>query len=278
MKKSIIALLIFLFVAILPSAIFAGENADNRSFQSVIGYDDRIPIFAPEGTIVSPIGVLLAIYPDGSISQCTGTLIDRDLVVTAGHCLERENGMRADNVFFAPAAGPDYLSPSLPYGWSWASKWTWWLPDSPGLGSDLGFVRLRQPLGDVAGTTRLFFANLNYSFYLSGWLSGWNVGYPSDLQFIYFDDVIMWASPGYLRQWSSVFSGYYVSDCDVMSGSSGGPFFIQVNGAWGIIAISSFERGEHYAWNGLGTGWGQGVNYFMPITEELYNLAIQELY
>lgn len=40
-----------------------------------------------------------------------------------------------------------------------------------------------------------------------------------------------------------------------------------VNGAWGIIAIAIFGRGEDYAWNGLGTGWGQGVNYFMLINK-----------
>ena len=88
----------------------------------------------------------------------------------------------------------------------------------------------------------------------------------------------MWSSVGYLRQWSSAFPGYYVSDCDLMPGDSGCPFFMQVNGTWGIIAIVSFEAGDQYAWNGLGTGWGQGANYFMPINEELYNKAIQDLY
>ena len=265
MKRSIIAFLLFLFVAILPSAIFAGENTNNGSFQSVIGYDDRIPVLAPEGTILSPVGLLFALYQDGSISQCTGTLIDRDLVVTAGHCLEKENGTSANNVLFVPSVGPGHLSPSLPHGWSWAPKWTCWLSGNPWSRPDLGFVRLNQPLGDVAGTAPLIFANPNYNFNWYGWIPGWNAGYPSDLQFIYFDDFVMWASPCYLRQWSSIFPGYYASDCDIMHGSSGGPFFIQVNGVWGIIAIASFERGEDYAW-GFGTGWGQAVNYLVALS------------
>ena len=81
--------------------------------------------------------------------------------------------MNADEVFFAPAAGPDLLTPVLPYGWSWASKWTWWRPDIIGSGSDLGFVRLIKPLGDVAGTSSLFFLiTIIALIYLDGFPAG----------------------------------------------------------------------------------------------------------
>lgn len=251
---------------------YADEKRNNS--RSIIGHDDRIPIFAPEITILSPVGMLVTVYSDGFLSICTGTLVDRDLVVTAGHCFQRSDGMEAQNVVFAPSLGPDYLTPILPFGLSWASNWTWWY--SPG--NDIRFVRLQQPLGDVAGTIPLFFADLRYNFNLFGWIGGGNAGYPSDLQFLFFDDFIMWTSACYLREWSVIYPLLYVSDCDMRPGSSGGPFFMHDGRTWGVIAVASAERGEHYAWNGYGIGWGQGANYFMPIFEDYYNLAIQALY
>ncbi len=278
--KRILVLLLILLVGV-TGVCAEEESILGRGIRAVIGNDDRQPVPRPELTGFAPIGFVIGFFPNGYISQCTGTLIGTEVVVTAGHCLECLHG-KATNVLFVPAAGPGWSLPSFPYGWGWAVKWIWWLtaPIPGQVYQDLGFLRLNNPLGLYAGYYPPLYANSDYPFSWSGPIVGWNAGYPGDLQFNTYEGLEMWASCCYLRSWSNLFVGQYTADCDMYNGSSGGPFLTQSqNGTWGVIGVATLEYGNlNNAWAGFGTGVAQAVNYFMPITENLYQRAINYLY
>ena len=113
---------------------------------------------------------------DGS---CTGTMIGRRLMVTAGHCIDwTEEG--ADWVKFTPA----YYAGDEPFGHAWGTRVIYWdRPDgSDGLSDqetafDYAVVVLDRNMGDLTG-----FAG--YRTYSSSWNDGkyWQqIGYPGDL-------------------------------------------------------------------------------------------------
>jgi hypothetical protein len=270
----------------LAGDIFGGTDGYERTSsvarRAIIGTDDRFRILRPEKTLAGPVGYLLSFFQDGDIKQCSGALVGADLVITAGHCLQ--DGKRQPvSVLFVPAAGPGYFLPSLPFGWSFAQGWIGWLlgaSAADGEEIDLGFVRLREPLGDQAGILAVFPVDTTNLLFTDGWILAVALGYPSDLLFSSgYHHLVMSASFGYLRGWSFHFPGLIEADMDVREGSSGGPVVVQLtDGTLAVIGVISAAAGADNAFMGFGYGFFQAVNFVAPVVEELYDAALERLY
>ncbi len=85
--------------------------------------------------------------------SCSGTLIDRNLVITAGHCIyDFDNQEMFSNFVIIPAY--DYhAANSEPFGRSGATRALWWQDYSQYRDNsyDIGLIKLRTPLGDSTG-------------------------------------------------------------------------------------------------------------------------------
>ncbi len=98
-----------------------------------------------------------------SYSVCSGTLIDRRTVLTAGHCINQGNGGAwADEVWVFPGyENDDGTNGGLPYtdeqDWPFGSgygsslvSWTGWTQNGD-WNVDQGYVRLDRPIGMITG-------------------------------------------------------------------------------------------------------------------------------
>jgi len=81
-------------------------NAENLHESSgVFGVDDRIQIKATKTAPSAAMVYLLIEFPNGDVSSCTGFLIGRRTVATAGHCVyDIDNDQWAESTIAIPAA------------------------------------------------------------------------------------------------------------------------------------------------------------------------------
>ena len=163
---------------------------------------------------------------DGS---CTGTMVGRRLMLTAGHCIKwTANG--AGWIKFTPS----YYNGDMPFGVAWGTRVIYWQkPDgSDGLSDqetafDYVVVVLDSFLGDLTGYT-------GYRAYSDSWNGGnyWQqIGYPGDLSS---GERPAFFSPGAIAtvqsKNASGQTGYVMGHfMDTAPGHSGGPYW----GWWG---------------------------------------------
>jgi protease YdgD len=196
----------------------------NDHFQ---GYDDRVFLDASEYPW-SAVGLLE--FDDDS--ECTGTLVASDIVITAAHCVHDGDGRlapagkfasgfgraggpleaRITGYFVAPRFSPDlfYNSNKLD-GTDWA-----YLRLSEPLGDELGVVGI-EPLLTIDGVT---LDQAGYSWDTAGHLSG-HLGC----------EAIRLNTDGTLEH-----------HCDTTRGDSGSPLMIHRRDAWSIVAVDSNYR------------------------------------
>lgn len=120
------------------------------------------------------VGRLLFMTPSGELSCCTASLVEKRLLLTAGHCVS-ENGQWMQNIIFIPG----YLDGLEPFGVGhaeWAITPSDWLHlEMPT--RDVAFVRIQESLGDRLGWVG-FMANAERSGF------NWEqYGYPSEAPF-----------------------------------------------------------------------------------------------
>jgi len=89
----------------------------------------------------------------GGNYSCSGTLIDRNLVITAGHCVYDYDNREMFSDFVIIPAYDYYAANSEPFGRSGATRAMWWLDYSryADYSYDIGLIKLRTPLGDYTG-------------------------------------------------------------------------------------------------------------------------------
>ncbi|MCW5697471.1 MAG: trypsin-like serine protease [Bauldia sp.] len=198
------------------------------------GHDDRRLM----DTAVMPWAVV-GTLTDNDGGSCTATLIGADVLVTAAHCIEvEEGGVDVSQQFttgFGLPGGPRsarvigyMLSPNRAA--DLASKnedtegtdWALLRIDRP-LGTELGYLEVRPPVAtwsaqELLGSIRLLQAG--YSWDTGVNLSG-NVG---------------------CRIVSVFDDNTFAHDCDTTKGDSGSPFMVEENGAWYVVATDSAFR------------------------------------
>lgn len=93
------------------------------------------------GTVVEECGWPTTVYMDG----CTGTLVHPEVVVFASHCM-----------FFSGGSGPAFASfgetidqPARQVATQSCTMFPGWVPDESGLGKDVAFCVLAEPILDV---------------------------------------------------------------------------------------------------------------------------------
>jgi len=187
------------------------------------GEDNRIPLDRPD----YPWRAIGKVFDTG----CTGTMVGRDIVLTAAHCVvDPATKKIANNLTWFR---PNYVNGSAPVE-SWIEQiWTGTFDPEADRGHDWAVLRLREPIGDKVG-----------------WISV----NPTDS--INFPDVVTVA--GYSVDFhGGEIAGAHIDchtrkrfhaenlifhDCDTARGSSGGPVLAVFNGSVVVVGVNVAER------------------------------------
>lgn len=117
---------------------------------SVIGRDDRIRVNDTTSYPYSAIVHVATQYNSGETYGCTGALISKDTVLTAGHCIyNKEIGGWATNVIVTPGRNGNQV-PYLPYSWTKLYSVSGWT-DNENSDYDYGTIKLNGSPGDYTG-------------------------------------------------------------------------------------------------------------------------------
>ena len=198
----------------------------------VFGADDR-KIFHDHHYPLSTVGRV-----QNAKGSCTGTMVGRRLMLTAGHCVNWINDNQIGWLKFTPS----YYNGEAPFGVAWATKILYWeKPDaSDGLTDhetafDYVIAVLDRNMGDSTGYT-------GYRTYSPQWnnLKAWqNIGYPGPLTNA---ERPVISSGGAITSvqsefsWSKFQTGYVLGNyIDTQKGHSGGPI-------WGWWTGESYPR------------------------------------
>lgn len=204
------------------------------STDSVIGTDNRSRITAttsyPSRTVA---------YLTSSGVRCTGFLVSKDTLVTAGHCVHPGGTGSTADFYDSFRAYPGKNGTTNPYGGcGWSQVWTdtAWINDANG-SHDWGVIKLNCSIGNTVGW-------LGYRWQGAS-LTGTNVtvrGYPGDKAY-----ATLWTHGGSVQYSYTNILGYTI---DTAGGQSGSPAYdanlyavgIHVRGAGGSIAYNQAKR------------------------------------
>lgn len=221
-------------VSFEPAPEDASTGGGDVSTDSVIGADNRTRITAttshPSRTIV---------YLTSSDARCTGFLVSKDTVVTAGHCVHPGGTGSTSDFYNTFRAYPGKNGSTNPYGsCGWTQVWTdtAWINDESEA-HDWGVIKLNCSIGNTVGW-------LGYRWQ-SASLNGTSVtvrGYPDDKAY-----ATLWTHSGSIQYSYTHVLGYAI---DTGAGQSGSPAYdanlyavgIHVRGAGGSIAYNQAKR------------------------------------
>lgn len=208
---------------------------------TIFGTDDRVPI---DDTTESPwrsVTHLLVAGADGSLWECSGTMLGPNVVLTAAHCVyDREIDEPAILVLVVPGADGE----SEPFDSAFATDFS--IPvgftssDELLTPYDLALVHLEfSPFGTQTGPYLPLYVPTN-PFLASIYTILTTVGYPGDKSF-----GTMWFSAELFFSYNAT---HILHTMDMAGGQSGSPV-IAINTDSGLIAVVSVVSVETAAWN-----------------------------
>ena len=198
---------------------------------------------------ISQVGKLFIFRGNSWVTACSGTLVTRTLVLTAGHCVfDRDAGKYYDRIYFVPGgtynAAAGAVKMNAPYGvWKGYAWWTTGNYQSTGDSSlDWGLLELQPDDGSTAGQK----AGTFQAFYDIPWPVGtriYSVGYSASGVWrmpSFFEGRQQYACDSSYTGWQQIVGGYGLTiDCTMNGGASGGPWFRFYNGKWVIVGVNN---------------------------------------
>jgi hypothetical protein len=178
---------------------------------------------------------VVAVRPGGGL--CTGTLIDPEVVLTAGHCVWLDDSSGSYNYTVNPGgldivAGPNaWSAPSIGTATE-AVTHPAWTGDINESQADLALIHLASPVTDIEP-----FGLRDFPMPTDG-AEGLLVGYG--------DDGSWWGGSGTQRIGETTLLNVYANlietgdPCNTCSGDSGGPLFTQEGDEWVVTGVTSF--------------------------------------
>ncbi len=191
------------------------------------GRDDRVRVDAHDAP-----WRFIGEFTNGAEEQCTATLIARDVIVTAAHCIHTDAGVRAGGVFEPAAGGASantiayLIDPNFNYKSFNASN------ESDGL--DWALLRIDRPLGD-----RLGFAGVRN---LTG--QGRDAARAADLYQAGFSwDTGATLSVNIRCHIAETYGdNTFAHECDTTRGDSGSAFLVRSGSGYDVIGVDSNFR------------------------------------
>lgn len=204
----------------------------------------------------------------GRNNVCSGTLVQRNIVMTASHCLRNPGraGAWSANVAFAPGV----YGASRPYGTFAARRLVVtneWVA-SGDYSMDYAFIVLSPNAagyhaGDYAGTFPILLNAPGGSMY--------EFGYPAEGPWLT-SCTTAFCRPQYcnspIQRYNRYASGHYDvgMSCHIAGGASGGPMFKHYNGRWYVASVVS-----HGAWMRLTANGREGFDVYGPYLDGSVN-------
>ncbi|MHA2182866.1 MAG: trypsin-like serine protease [Promethearchaeota archaeon] len=236
-KKGVVfsLILILIFTASLPSSnrIFNYKSIEPiqiLSTSNVIGEDNRVRVTATDSYPWSAI-VKLYITWGSDVYIGSGTMIDKNHVLTAGHCVySHSRGGWADSVKIIPGAD----NGNEPFGHAWAidtRSYSNWINNAE-QEHDFAVITLDRDIGLQTGWMQLH-TRLSSSSIYTGILN--TAGYPADLDY---GENMYWSSE--IGDLADEFIHWYF--LDIEGGQSGSSVWIY-DGTYGyILSLIAYSR------------------------------------
>jgi V8-like Glu-specific endopeptidase len=213
-------------------------STDTNQVQQGQQQEGQLPRDGESSYPLSTVGKVFFTNAYGQNMVCSGTAVvstNKSVVDTAGHCLYWDGGW-VRNVIFCPL----YDNGNTPYG-CWAARElevpSDWIDASPNdLHHDFGIAVVspnsQGTLTDlVGGAGWAYNQTISQPFYAYGYPAG----YPFDGQTRKSCDT---GSKG--KSWQYAGGTVVSIPCDMTGGSSGGPWFIKINGNWYLNGHNDF--------------------------------------
>ncbi|MDX1926805.1 MAG: trypsin-like serine protease [Pirellulaceae bacterium] len=239
-----------------PPYIHQRSGESYRERAQIIGVEDRIRVSTTQSATFpfNTIGYVAMTYPTGKSFRCSGVLVSRFVVLTAGHCIHNNNeGGFVERVSFSPAQNEvTSFSPTLrPFGSNTTARWVlttvgWGEksgPEShpiPDYEFDLGAIQFAQPFTHTSTFMPVVFDAVGQP--------GHNAGYPGEVRGLYSEG--LWSGSGNETFRSRVqFPANDLSlvefAIDASGGQSGSPFWIinQVTSRRELLGLLSYGDG-----------------------------------
>lgn len=191
------------------------------------GRDDRVRIDPQQAP-----WRFMGSFTNGIGERCTATLISRDVIMTAAHCVSSEDGIHPDGTFAPAAGGP--TARSIAYLISTTFDYQRFIETNEVDAHDWALVRLNRPLGEELGyasvrrfTRRELAAPQDVNLQQAGysWDTGDLLSANIDCHPIQFYD-----------------DGAFAHACDTTQGDSGSGFLIRSGRRYHLVGVDSKFR------------------------------------